>query len=171
MINTFSGAQTRNSVCIPSAHSFNHHAASTSYGVRCRLRPSFEHCPLCICLYPCMCCLLSSIILSSTLNAHSQIAVPIPVSNALLPNGSPDHASPSPWDAWNTIRHVCGYSNRLHLALNLTNPLPSLESLQRWQAESLRVIWLPASAFLPNAKGYPVLSKSHQAFLKSIVKV
>ena len=34
----------------------------------------------------------------------------------------------------------------------------------------MRSIYLPASSFIANAKGYPVLSKSCQAFLKSVFK-
>lgn len=40
----------------------------------------------------------------------------------------------------------------------------------RWSAEPLRAIYLPATSFIANAKGYPVLSKSCQAFLKSVFK-
>jgi len=40
----------------------------------------------------------------------------------------------------------------------------------RWSAEPMRSIYLPASSFIANAKGYPVLSKSCQAFLKSVFK-
>jgi len=32
-------------------------------------------------------------------------------------------------------------------------------------------MFLPCTSFIPNAKGYPVLSKSMQAFLKSAFKV
>ena len=56
-------------------------------------------------------------------------------------------------------------------ALDLSNPLPAATSLGRWSAEPLRHILLPCSTFIPNAKGYPVLSKNLQAFLKSVFKV
>lgn len=104
------------------------------------------------------------------------------------------------WEMWNTLRGMCAYSPRLTLsaspilllgerrtstgetddtrgsprspaALDLTNPLPSPKSLTRWAAEPVRHIFLPCTSFIPNAKGYPVLSKSMQAFLKSAFKV
>lgn len=57
-------------------------------------------------------------------------------------------------------------------ALDLTNPLPpSIGALSRWTAEPVRNVWLPATAFIPNAKGYPVLSKACQAFLRAMTKV
>lgn len=95
------------------------------------------------------------------------------------------------WEMWNTIRTLCGYSPRLTLsklgeccrmpasysinsccaALDLTNPLPPAPSLGRWSAEPVKHLFLPCTSFIPNAKGYPVLSKSMQAFLKGIFKV
>ncbi|GAA5836114.1 hypothetical protein JCM9279_002199 [Rhodotorula babjevae] len=74
------------------------------------------------------------------------------------------------WEMWNTLRGMCSYSPRLTLTLDLTNPLPSPKSLTRWAAEPVRHMFLPCTSFIPNAKGYPVLSKSMQAFLKSAFK-
>jgi hypothetical protein len=63
-------------------------------------------------------------------------------------------------------------SNANVLALDLTNPLPpSIGALSRWTAEPVKNVWLPATAFIPNAKGYPVLSKACQAFLRAMTKV
>lgn len=63
-------------------------------------------------------------------------------------------------------------SNDIEQALDLTPPLPaSLGILARWTAEPTRHIFLPATTFVPNAKGYPVLTKATQAFLRDIVKV
>ena len=44
-------------------------------------------------------------------------------------------------------------------------------ALARWAAEPTRHILLPASSFISNAKGYPVLSKATQTFLKEVMKV
>ncbi|GAA5855509.1 hypothetical protein JCM8547_007863 [Rhodosporidiobolus lusitaniae] len=74
------------------------------------------------------------------------------------------------WEMWNTLRGLCSYSPRLTLTLDLTNQLPPARSLGRWSAEPIKHIFLPCSTFIPNAKAYPVLSKSMQAFLKSIFK-
>jgi protein arginine N-methyltransferase 5 len=55
--------------------------------------------------------------------------------------------------------------------LDLSNPLPpSIGALQRWTAEPVKHIWLPATSFIPNAKGYPVLSKACQAFIRGMTK-
>jgi hypothetical protein len=94
------------------------------------------------------------------------------------------------WEMWNTLRGLCSYNPRLTLsacsppspvpskadsaslaALDLTNPLPPSRSLDRWMAEPVKHIFLPCTSFIPNAKGYPVLSKSMQAFLKTVFKV
>jgi len=57
-------------------------------------------------------------------------------------------------------------------ALDLTPPLPvTMDILSRWAAEPTRHIFLPASAFVPNARGYPVLTKATQSFLRDILKV
>jgi protein arginine N-methyltransferase 5 len=55
--------------------------------------------------------------------------------------------------------------------LDLSNPLPpSTGAQQRWTAEPVSHIWLPATSFIPNAKGYPVLSKACQAFVRGMAK-
>lgn len=40
--------------------------------------------------------------------------------------------------------------------------------MARWAAEPVKHIWLPAGTFIPNAKGYPVLSKATQHFLRGL---
>ena len=95
----------------------------------------------------------------------------------------------STWEMWDTIRAICGYSPRLTLgilsdnyvaisslisilALDLSLPLPSTsEILSRWHAEPVSHVFLPASTFIPNAKGYPVLPKGTQAFLQNLMRV
>lgn len=71
----------------------------------------------------------------------------------------------SSWDAWNTIRSVNKYHNRLSVALDLPRRLPSLALQSRWYSEPVRLINLSASSFLVNARGSAVLSKAHQHFL------
>ncbi len=57
-------------------------------------------------------------------------------------------------------------------ALDLTPPLPAeLEVLHQWVAEPTRFLFLPASAFITNMKGYPVLPKGTQSFIRDIMKV
>lgn len=63
-------------------------------------------------------------------------------------------------------------TDEAYVALDLSNPLPpSLTTLSRWTAEPTSIVFLPSQAFIPNAKGYPVLSKACQAFVKGFVKV
>ncbi|CAO1613135.1 unnamed protein product [Parajaminaea phylloscopi] len=73
------------------------------------------------------------------------------------------------FEAWSQIRHLCGYQPRLQVLLDLSMPLPASAGLARWVAEPVSHIWLPASTFLSNAKGFPVLSKAAQTFLRSLL--
>ncbi|KAH9936058.1 PRMT5-domain-containing protein [Amylocystis lapponica] len=84
------------------------------------------------------------------------------------------------WEMWDTIRSICNYSPRLtlryiltrSLALDLTPPMPSeLSVLSQWSAEPVHHIFLPASTFIANAKGYPVLPKGAQSFIRDITKL
>jgi protein arginine N-methyltransferase 5 len=38
--------------------------------------------------------------------------------------------------------------------------------LSKWAAESVRYIFLPSSTFIANVKGYPVLPKPTQQFIR-----
>ena len=58
------------------------------------------------------------------------------------------------------------------IALDLTPPLPSnLGVLKKWAAEPVQNIFLPASTFIANTKGYPVLPKGTQTFIKDSMVV
>ena len=46
-----------------------------------------------------------------------------------------------------------------------------LSVLRQWSAEPVHHIFLPASTFIANAKGYPVLPKGAQSFIRDIMKV
>jgi protein arginine N-methyltransferase 5 len=55
--------------------------------------------------------------------------------------------------------------------LDLSLPLPSSAGiLSRWTTEPCYQILLPATSFISNAKGYPVLTKATQNFLRSTFK-
>ncbi|PWN29173.1 PRMT5-domain-containing protein [Jaminaea rosea] len=73
------------------------------------------------------------------------------------------------FEAWSQIRHLCGYHTRLQLLLDLSMPLPSSAGLSRWKAEPVSHIWLPASSYLSNAKGFPVLSKATQSLIRNLL--
>ncbi|KAJ7650328.1 PRMT5 arginine-N-methyltransferase-domain-containing protein [Roridomyces roridus] len=71
------------------------------------------------------------------------------------------------WEMWDVIRSICDYSTRLSLSLDLTPPLP-IDSgfLSKWRAEPIKYLFLPASSFIANTKGYPVLPKATQSFIR-----
>ncbi|KAJ7739774.1 shk1 kinase-binding protein 1 [Mycena maculata] len=71
------------------------------------------------------------------------------------------------WEMWDVIRSMCDYSTRLSLTLDLTPPLPLKSGfLSKWKAEAIRFLFLPSSTFIANTKGYPVLPKSTQSFIR-----
>lgn len=73
------------------------------------------------------------------------------------------------WETWETIQTLCQYHPRLHVALDLSMPLPPTTSMVRWSAEPVSLMWLPSTSFLANAKGYPVLSKSAQRLVRQLL--
>ncbi|KAF2728731.1 arginine N-methyltransferas-like protein [Polyplosphaeria fusca] len=82
--------------------------------------------------------------------------------------------SPDPWaswEAWNTTRTICRYSSRLSICLELPRRLPSVALQCRWYSEPVRLLNIPASSFLVNSRGYPVLSKPHQQFILRIMRL
>nr|GAT60798.1 Shk1 kinase-binding protein 1 [Mycena chlorophos] len=71
------------------------------------------------------------------------------------------------WEMWDVIRSICDYNTRLTLTLDLTPPLPVNSGfLAKWKAEAIRYLFLPASTFIANMKGYPVLPKGTQSFIR-----
>ncbi|KAL0954806.1 hypothetical protein HGRIS_003752 [Hohenbuehelia grisea] len=75
------------------------------------------------------------------------------------------------WELWDTIRTVCAYDTRLTLTLDLALPLPTTASgaLRKWAGEPVRYLFLPSAAFIANTKGYPVLPKSTQGFIRDMM--
>jgi len=55
-------------------------------------------------------------------------------------------------------------------ALDLSLPLPSPKVLGRWHAEPADHYLLPSTAFIANGKGYPVLPKAMQTFLRDFIR-
>lgn len=74
------------------------------------------------------------------------------------------------WETWETIRQLCAHNTRLQIGLDLSYPLPGPVTLARWVAEPVGQLWLPATAYLANAKGFPVLSKAAQGFIRSMLR-
>lgn len=50
----------------------------------------------------------------------------------------------------------------------MTEDLPADWEIDRWFSEPVVAVVLPVSVFLTNSKGFPVLSKRHQAVMKRL---
>lgn len=76
-----------------------------------------------------------------------------------------------PWKKWtkfiSSIRNV----NRIKLALEIGTELPSNEELDRWLGEPVAALIIQSKTFLTNRKGYPVLPKPHQEFIKKMFNI
>lgn len=95
------------------------------------------------------------------------------------------------WDAWDAIRKTSKYHTRLFVGMNWPQPmtingalkltliialsmpkqLPSLFVQSRWHSEPVHLLTVDGSTFLKNQKGYPVLSKSHQALIAKMMRL
>ncbi|KAJ5313516.1 uncharacterized protein N7443_000400 [Penicillium atrosanguineum] len=75
------------------------------------------------------------------------------------------------WDAWDLIRKTCKYHSRLFVALAMPKQLPPLPVQSRWHSEPVHLLSIDGSTFLKNQKGYPVLSKSHQALIAKLMRL
>lgn len=74
------------------------------------------------------------------------------------------------WKQWNRLRTLSEYNTKIHVALELTSELPTDEKLlDMWLAEPIKAVIVPAEIFVENSKGYPVLSKPHQKFIKKLM--
>ncbi|KCV67907.1 hypothetical protein, variant [Fonticula alba] len=74
-----------------------------------------------------------------------------------------------PWDWWHQLRTLCDFHPRLNLALEVPADLPGEVSLLRWLAEPVKAFHLDADLFMANQRGFPVLSRLHQGFLKDVM--
>jgi type II protein arginine methyltransferase len=77
----------------------------------------------------------------------------------------------SVWEVWNTVQTLTNYHPKLSVALQIPKDLPSKQSIKQWFAEPVRILLCSTEVFLSNNKGYPVLSREHQLFLTSFMKV
>ncbi|KAL1967928.1 hypothetical protein VTN77DRAFT_2345 [Rasamsonia byssochlamydoides] len=75
------------------------------------------------------------------------------------------------WDAWEVIRTVCKYHSRLFIALSIPKHLPPIQVQSRWFSEPVHLLTIDASSFIKNQKGYPVLSKAHQALISRFMRL
>lgn len=102
-------------------------------------------------------------------NSLFQVWVEIPMENPVKQSyfsRGEDCLVESPWEWWNAFRVICDYNKKLGIALVVSLDLPEPEEIDRWLGEPVRCLILPTTLFLTNKKGYPVLSKAHQALVK-----
>ncbi|KAI9376367.1 PRMT5 arginine-N-methyltransferase-domain-containing protein [Aspergillus egyptiacus] len=75
------------------------------------------------------------------------------------------------WDAWDAIRRTCRYHSRLFVALSLPKHLPPMCVQSRWHSEPVHLLTIDPNTFIKNQKGYPVLSKAHQALISRFMRL
>ncbi|KAL2821650.1 PRMT5 arginine-N-methyltransferase-domain-containing protein [Aspergillus granulosus] len=75
------------------------------------------------------------------------------------------------WDAWDAIRRTCKYHSRLFIALRLPKHLPPMSVQSRWHSEPVHMLTIEPTTFIKNQKGYPVLSKAHQALISRFMRL
>jgi protein arginine N-methyltransferase 5 len=57
------------------------------------------------------------------------------------------------------------------VALVMPKQLPALSVQSRWHSEPVHLLTIDGSSFLKNPKGYPVLSKAHQALIAKLMRL
>eukprot|EP01114_Cavostelium_apophysatum_P020862 TRINITY_DN7112_c0_g1_i1.p1 TRINITY_DN7112_c0_g1~~TRINITY_DN7112_c0_g1_i1.p1 ORF type:complete len:622 (+),score=146.02 TRINITY_DN7112_c0_g1_i1:52-1917(+) len=70
-----------------------------------------------------------------------------------------------PWEWWNNVRTQCEHHPSLSPVIEITEDLPSAETLAKWLGEPVKAAILPTNVFITNKAGYPILSRQHQAFV------
>ncbi|GKZ65254.1 methyltransferase protein [Aspergillus niger] len=86
--------------------------------------------------------------------------------------GQPSRVDPfGTWDAWDIIRRTCKYHSRLVVALSMPKHLPPMSVQSRWYSEPVHLLSFDANTFIKNQKGYPVLSKTHQALIGRFMRL
>ncbi|KAJ3337070.1 hypothetical protein HDU93_001693 [Gonapodya sp. JEL0774] len=120
---------------------------------------------------------VSALPLAPTMGLANPTVPPSPKSSNSTPaqpqSSGDDHSERSAahnWERWNALRSVCDHNSRLAVALEVTPTLPSPAILASWQAEPVKCLVIQKQAFLSNPKGYPVLSKRHQQFVRKMME-
>ncbi|KAL2415509.1 Protein arginine N-methyltransferase skb1 [Exophiala dermatitidis] len=66
------------------------------------------------------------------------------------------------WEAWDMIRSI---------SLSIPKLLPPVAIQSRWYSEPVRLLTFDAKVFSKNVKGYPVLSRAHQALISRFIRL
>lgn len=76
-----------------------------------------------------------------------------------------------PWKTWTKFISLIRNVNRVKLVLEIGHELPSTKELDRWLGEPVAALIVNTKTFITNKKGYPVLPKAHQEFIKKMFNV
>jgi len=105
-------------------------------------------------------------------NAQSPSDVPIEAQSPVASvNGTDSEDDEDTWEWFNTLRTMCDTPKRIGVCLEVSADLVSDTRMQRWLGEPVKCAMLPSKIFLTNRKGFPVLSRSHQLFIKKLMRL
>lgn len=72
---------------------------------------------------------------------------------------------------WNQMQALAGFHPRLGVLLQVPAEMPPASEVERWLGEPVKALALPASAFIRNRKGFPVLPKAHQDLVARFLRL
>lgn len=75
------------------------------------------------------------------------------------------------WNVWNQLRWITRHNPRVHLVLEFSRTQLQPHQIKQWIGEPIKAVLIPTSQWLINTKGYPVLSRSHQELLRTLLQV
>ncbi|XP_050527464.1 protein arginine N-methyltransferase 5-like [Daktulosphaira vitifoliae] len=75
------------------------------------------------------------------------------------------------WHKWTKFMSLTRNTDRIKLALEIGLELPDSNTLFRWLGEPVTALIVNAQSFLTNKKGFPVLSRQHQDFVKKMFNI
>lgn len=102
------------------------------------------------------------------------VQVPFIAADSSVFESSPATTTPtttSTWQWWNRFRLMANSLSKINLCMDVGARLPSETELVRWLGEPIKTLLIPTSIFLTNKKGYPVLSRPYQVFLRRFVSL
>lgn len=76
-----------------------------------------------------------------------------------------------PWKIWTKFISLPRNVSRMKLVLQIESELPTNEELDRWLGEPVAALVIHTEIFVLNKKGYPVLPKAHQDFIKKMFNI
>ena len=76
-----------------------------------------------------------------------------------------------PWAVWTRLRVLSEHHSQLGVMLTVPASLPEGQAWRSWAGEPVKALLLPTSIFLTNKRGYPTLSKPHQALLAAFFEL